>query len=359
MRLGVISCVILALLIGLSTSILAKEKVAVFEFEGIGMDRQSIEAATEIFRSELTRTGDFTVVPKGDMETMLSGEGITDYRCNDPECASEYGYIVGAELATIGSLTKLGEKITAEVQLVDVLKKEVVFSDRFPASSLDDLDATLRKLAEAVASRREIESEITRYGITEEEAGEPRRKRGFVSSGAMLGFGFPLGDSYSRVDNLYAIYWPIRYEASRYVVETSIGLMWGSTQNITVDGVDLGGRHVTVFPWDIGMRYVFSRESDLTGFVGGGIGIHFIASEESEMGADIVTSDTAPALHFCGGIYAFQTYDFHLTVEGRYTAVFSDAFRGSEDTSHQVAILIGVTRRIERKEERGCTSCWF
>ena len=345
----------------LAGSAMAQETAVVFELKGIGVDAQTLEAATHILRNELNATGKFTVIAKEKVEAALSEKHITDFTCHDVACASEFGYIAGAEKAIIGSLTKLGNKITAEIRVVSVVKKEVLFTDRFSCTSIDDLDVTLRKLAEAAASGRKIESEVTRYAITEEETLDSRRKKSYITSGVSFGFGIPLGDSYSGVDHLTSVAWMMRYEAGNWVIENSIGVTWGGGgAKITIDDEITDEREVTVVPWDIGMRYVFNRESDFTPFLAGGLGLHFIGSQEYK-DAQISDNDQAFAFHLAGGMYGFQSYDFRLAVEAKYTIVFSDVFIDSGNSSHQFGISIGVSRKLEKGEKRGCMSggCLF
>ena len=337
---------LLALLctLGLAATVSAQEKAAVFDFSGIGVSPETVTAASQIFRNELNATGKFAVVPKSDMDTTLAEANITDYTCFAIACAAEYGYIIRVDKAIIGTLTMLGERVTAEVSLVSVVRKEVEFADTFSATSLDDLSMALRKLARAVADRRKIESEVTRFAITEEETREARRKKSYITSGAGFGVGFPLGsDSYLGLGTLKNLVWVLRYEAGQSIVENSIGLSWGSG----------GERKITIVPWDIGMRYIFNRESDFAPFVGGGVGLHFIAGQD-------VKGDQAFALHLAAGLYAFQSYDFRLIVEAKYTALLTDAFTGS-DVSQQIGLMITISRKFEPGENRGCLSggCLF
>lgn len=342
-------------MLGLAATVSAQEKAAVFDFSGIGVSPETATAASQIFRNELNATGKFAVVPKSDMDTTLAEANITDYTCFAIACAAEYGYIIRVDKAIIGTLTMLGERVTAEVSLVSVVRKEVEFADTFSATSLDDLSMALRKLARAVADRRKIESEVTRFAITEEETREARRKKSYITSGAGFGVGFPLGsDSYLGLGTLKNLVWVLRYEAGQSVVENSIGLSWGSggAREIT-PGTVINERKITVVPWDIGMRYIFNRESDFAPFVGGGVGLHFIAGQN-------VKGDQAFALHLAAGLYAFQSYDFRLIVEAKYTALFTDAFAGS-DISQQIGLMITISRKFEPGENRGCLSggCLF
>ncbi|HUV29724.1 MAG TPA: hypothetical protein VMY05_01345 [Acidobacteriota bacterium] len=351
-------CLFWLVLIGTGT---AQERAVVFDFAGIGIDAQTIQAATHIFRNELAATGKFSVIQKGEMEAALAEEGITDFTCHEVACAADYGYKTGAENAIIGSLTKLGQKITAEVKLVSVVRKEVVFDDRFSAGSLDDLEVTLRKLAEAVAQRRQIESEATRFAVTEQEAREPMRRKAYITSGGAFGFGIPFGDSYSNVGNLFSFAWIIRYEAGKYVVDNSFGWSFGTAEpDTTVWGIAIDKRTIQMLTWDMGLRYVFNREADFSPFVGGGVGMHFIMEENIEgttypSGSDpYVKSDQAMALHLAGGVYAFQSYDFRFSLELKYSIAFTDAFKESGSNSQQIGMMMAITRKIERKEKAGC-----
>jgi len=347
-------CVFLLMLGGIAS---AQEKAVVFEFEGIGVDQPTIEAGTRIFSNELNATGKFSVIPWGDVEAKLIERGISKFECYQISCAASYGSMAGAQKSIIGSLTRLGERITVEARLINVATEEVVFSDRFSASSIDDLDVALRKVAEAVATQTQIKSEVTRYAITEEETQEGRRKKGYITSGASFGFGFPLGNSYSKVDDLFSLAWVMRYEAGSYVLDNSLGFSSGSggEKDTTILGQIVDKKEVGILFWDIGLRYILNRGSDFTPFFGGGIGLHFIGSQESQ-GQTYMESARAFALHLAGGMYAFQTYDFRLTVEAKYTALFTDVFLDSGSSSHQIGISIGITRKFEKDENRGCMS---
>jgi hypothetical protein len=344
---------ILSLLLCVAGLARAQETVAVFEFEGIGLSQSEADAASQIFRGELGATGSFRVMSKADVESKLAARGIQSPECRAVGCAAEYGEVAGVAETIIGTLTMLGNRITGEVQLVDVATKEVTFSDRFTAANLDDLEATLRKLAGAVASRRKIQSEVGRFPVSQEETGEAARKRSVMTSGVVFGAGLPLGASYAGVSSLNQILAVTRNEADRFVVETSVGVQWGSSgRNETIDGVTVDDKtNVVVVPIDIGLRFVSNRKAEFSPFVGGGIGLDFISSE-SNGDQEVIRGGTAFAYHAAAGVYCFQSYDFRLSLEGRYSMMFSDAFVGGEKVHHQVGFLVGLTHKLERPQER-------
>jgi hypothetical protein len=349
---------IIMLIMSLSAN--ARERLAVFEFDATGVDEPTNIAATQVLRNELEATGDFSVIPRNEMESILSERGVADISCYDLDCAVNYGTILDAPKAITGTLTKLGESLTAQVRLIDIATKEVVFTDRFTAASIDDLQNALAKLAKAIASREKIESELTRFIVTDEEMKEPPRKKAYVTAGAALGGSFPTGDSYSDAGFLFYLGVPIRIEARHYVFENLLGLHLAS-----VDSVDTLGeterRSLVVFAWDMGMRYVFNRQADFTPFVGGGLGIHFIQEqkiqEEDYYGQEedpYIRSDQAMALHLAAGLYGLQSYNVHISFELKYAVTFTNAFQESKGYSHMLGLMVGITTKVEQKKTSSC-----
>jgi len=329
------------------------QSVVIFDFEDIGVGSQTVRAATQVFRNEIGATGKFTVITKGDMESRLIKAEIYDFACHDVAGASLKGNAIGSDWAIIGSLTKLGGKIIAEAQLVNVDESRVDFSDRFSSESIDDLDIVLHRLAEAIANRNKVESEVNKFQLIEEETDQPRRKKSYMTSGVSFGFGFPLDDSsYSNVDNLKNLAWCMRYEAGRFVVDNSLGFSWGSAK-ITLDSSpnETQRKGFFIIPWDIGLRYLLAPESDLSPYVGAGLGFHFIFSAKIG-GETIVEGDQAMAAHLATGLYAFQSYDFRFVFDVKYTVVFSDAFWGDNKTSQQIGISIGIARKWKSGQKR-------
>jgi len=334
----------------LTTTVQAKPTAVVFNFEGFGVDPQTVEAASQVFRAELAATEKYDVLTRGDLESRLSQADIDNLNCYDIDCAASRGKIIGAKKAVIGSLTRLGDKVIAQVQLIDVKGKKSEFDDRFSADTIDDLDVVLRRLAEAMVSGNKVETNVNKFALTEEETESSRQRKSFITSGFSFGFGLPLGDSYSNVDNLKQLAWNMRYEAGRYVVDNSVGINWGSAE-LTDSLGDTEHKGVFIIPWDIGLRYIISPKSEISPYVGAGIGFHFIFAAKIN-DTPVVDGDQAMALHLAAGLYAFQSYDFRFTVDAKYTIVFTDAFYGSKDNSQQIGISVGISRKWESGKKR-------
>lgn len=333
----------------------AKAKVAVFDFNPVGVDNQTALSASQIFRAELGAIGKYDVLTKGDIEERLQNASIYDFTAYDINSAISKGKVIDADKSVIGSLTRLGSKIIVDVQLINVGSGEIELSDRFSTDSIEDLDVVIRRLASAISSGKKVETETNKFDLTDEETGEPRRRKSFITSGVGFGFGFPVGDSsYSDVDNLKLLSWNIRYEAGKYVVENSLGISWGSTE-VTVDTLTdtKASKGVFIIPWDIGLRYILAPQSDISPYVGAGLGFHFVFGAKTEdYEFPVAESDQAMAMHFSAGIYAFQSYDFRLSVDAKYTIVFTDAFYGSKNNSQQIGISIGISRKWKSDQKK-------
>ncbi len=130
----------------------AKENVAVFDFNPVGVDNQTALSSSQIFRAELGAIGKYNVLTKGDIDERLQAASIYDFTANDINSAISKGKIIDADKSVIGSLTRLGNKIIVDVQLISVSSGEIELSDRFSTDSIEDLDVVLRRLAGAVSS---------------------------------------------------------------------------------------------------------------------------------------------------------------------------------------------------------------
>ena len=336
----------------IAPTIWAKPEIAVFDFDAISIDRATATAATQIFRAELGAIADYIVLNKGDIEERLQDVDIYDFTAYDINSASAKGKAVKADKSAIGSLTQLGSKIIVDVQLIDVNKQSVEFADRFSTDSIEDLDVVMRRLAKAVSKGKKIETEVNKFDLTDEETGESRHRRSYITSGVSFGFGFPIGDSsYANADNLKLLNWNMRYEASKFVVDNSLGFNWGTAEYVDTLTDEMHKKGILIIPWDIGLRYVLNPQADISPYFGAGLGFHFIfAAKVNDQ--PVVDSDQAMAIHFSGGLYAFQSYDFRFIVDARYTIVFSDAFYGSQNTSQQISISVGIARKWVSGQKR-------
>lgn len=80
------------------------------------------EAGTlaERLRSYLVHTGEFIVVERGKMTSILQEQGFQQTGCTSNECAIEVGRILNVQQMVAGAVGKIGARYTLDVRLIDV-----------------------------------------------------------------------------------------------------------------------------------------------------------------------------------------------------------------------------------------------
>jgi len=112
-----------------------KETLAILDFNVVsGISPKESVTLTNIFRSEMFKTGRFDVLERNDMESILKEQAFTlTGACNSAECAVEIGQLLSAEKMVIGDFGKVGETFSITIRLVNVstAKMEMVLDERF------------------------------------------------------------------------------------------------------------------------------------------------------------------------------------------------------------------------------------
>lgn len=316
--------------------------VVVFDAQSIGVDEATVLATSQLLRNDLAATGKFSVMEEGEVERALGEKS----RCYDSQCAAEFGQRLGVDKAIVGSLSRLGEKIVVELRLVDVASAKVEFSDRMASSTVEDLDTVIKRLAKGLATGKTTEETAAIGIIAEQETWEPRRRKNFFTVGGKVGYLFPSGDSWGRTDKLLCLDWVTWYETPTFVVESLVG--WRYQVNEDKGAYD--------FPIEFSMFYIPGK-SDFTPYLGGGLGIHWVAAKRWEDdhwdNENEQITNNGLALNLGGGLIGFRTYDFRIEVDLRYTIVFAKL--NGQDTQSGISLTFGVTH--PRKEDRGPRGC--
>ena len=319
--------------------------MVVFDPQPIGVDQATVMATAQLLRNDLAATGKFSVVDEGQVQRILGTEAF----CYDSQCAAEYGQRLGVDKAVIGSLSRLGEKIFVELRLVNVSSGQLEFSDRLASSTVEDLDTVIKRLATGIASGKSAEETAQVGLIIEQEAKEPRRRRNFFTVGGKIGYLFPSGDSWGGTDKLLCLDWVTRYETPDFMVESLVG--WRYQVNKDNGAYDV--------PVEFSFFYLPSK-SDFSPYLGGGLGIHWVAAERWnhhdawDQDDDRITNNGL-ALNVGGGLMGFRTYDFRFIVDLRYTVVFAEL--NGQDSHSGISLTFGITSPRKDSGQRGC--CFF
>ncbi|MFO7674843.1 MAG: hypothetical protein R6X12_00790 [bacterium] len=283
------------LLVLLSVSLAsAAPGVAVFGFQGIGVDSVTAMVATTVFREELARTGVYAVATADDMVSALGADRPVTGIAEAQEAAGR----VGAAKAVIGSLSRLGTQTIGAVQLIDVAGGAVEFQDRLATTSQTELDIVLGRLARAVATREPAGSRLEIEKLTEPEVerGGTRRKS-YAGGGGGVGGLLPLVGTRTRMQWGYSTLGI--YETPDYFAEARYGLSFGAG---------------LAMPLTIGMYKTFSR-TDASPYFGAAVGVG--------LWFDDSLKNSGPGFAIAPGVgyVFFRTYDFHLLADLRYLII--------------------------------------
>ncbi len=97
-----------------------QQNVAVINFEALGLSQVEGAALTDRFRSELFKTGKFTVLERDKMDEILVEQGLQQTGCTSSECLVEMGKLLNVHQIFAGSVSQFGNIFSVTVRLVDI-----------------------------------------------------------------------------------------------------------------------------------------------------------------------------------------------------------------------------------------------
>lgn len=100
----------------LSMSVFAKDNIAVMELES----NTDVSGFSSRLRSELFKTGKFTVIERSQMNMILKEQGFQQTGCTSTEYAVEAGQLIGVKKIVIGSIDRISYMYSINIRIVDV-----------------------------------------------------------------------------------------------------------------------------------------------------------------------------------------------------------------------------------------------
>ena len=127
-------------------------RIAILDFEPLGVPESEAATVSELFRSALFNTRRFVVIERSRMGEIFEEQGFVLSGCTDVECAVTAGEILDVEVILIGSLSKLGSKYILSVRGVDVSDARVVLNETAEhTGAVEELSEVVNRLARKVA----------------------------------------------------------------------------------------------------------------------------------------------------------------------------------------------------------------
>jgi len=149
----------------MSQSIIAQPiPVAILELEVAGIETTAKTGLTHRLRAELLGTGQFNVMERQRMESILTEQGFQQTgACSDDACVVEAGKILGVSKMIAGSVAKVGSLFEISIRMIDVGSGRILLevTDATPGPLENVLTKSLRTVAlkfaaQAAAPRQEL-----------------------------------------------------------------------------------------------------------------------------------------------------------------------------------------------------------
>ena len=266
--------------------------------------------------------------------------------CAGTECAIALGREHGATLVVYGSLSRLGDKIIARLNVVRVDEPAPYYRDQLTATTEEDLDKVMRRFAEGIASGRPNSDRASVESVIQAETVTPARRATRAGPGVRAGFLFPTGGSFGGTDRLTNLHLVIRYETRDFQIESTpvLGFSWGH-----------GNLDWTIL--DLSVTRIFGTK-DFAPYLGLGIGVHGVNAAREQIVTYATTyppysysypyrqsqSETAPVLDVVAGFIALRTYDFEAVLSVRYHYVFEKFDQVDGNGANGVLVTFGTSR---------------
>jgi TolB-like protein len=105
-----------------------KMQIAVVDLQAAGISLVEAQTFTERLRSELVKSGQFTILERAEMEEILNEQGFQLTGCTSAECAVEVGKLLNVRQICAGSVGKIGGVYSISARLIDVESGKIIRS---------------------------------------------------------------------------------------------------------------------------------------------------------------------------------------------------------------------------------------
>ena len=314
-------------------------RTLVLPLRSIGVSDATSAVSHELLVGSLGDLGVEVASPTSELGALPSGADA----CDAPECAAALGRQYGVSRVVYGSLSKLGGKIIARLNVLRVEETAPYYRDQLTATSEEDLDTVMRRFAEGIAAGRPNSDRASVESVTQAETFTSARRAARTGFGVRAGFLFPTGNSFGGADRMTNLHAVFKYEVRDFQIESTpvLGFSWGEGN----------------FDWtilDLSATRIFGTQ-DLAGYLGVGIGVHSVSVENRQAG--LITSPyypsyyysvrqtaTAPSVDLIAGLLGLRTYDFEAVLEIRYHFIFENFDEVGGNGANGIMVTFGTSR---------------
>jgi hypothetical protein len=338
--LPVVSALLLGLLVAAPAEAQPPNPTLVLPLRSVGVSDTTILVSRDLLEGSLQDLGVRTISASSLAAPLPFGPGA----CDDPDCAGALGREHDASQVVYGSMSRLGDKVVARINVLRVGEAQPFYRDQLTATTEEDLDRVMRRFAEGIAVGRPNSDRASVESVTQDEARRPARRAVRRGLGFRAGFLFPTGDSYGGQQRLTNLHLAYKYEARTFQIESTsiLGFSW---KQDTIDWTIL----------DVAASRILGT-GDLAPYLGAGVGVHSVHVQREfrewrefqgtayEVWETKDQSETVPSVDLVAGLLAFRTYDFEIIVEVRYHYIFEDFQKVDGNGAQGFRVTFGTSR---------------
>ncbi len=132
-------------------------KIAILDFKGINVEEYVPIAVVEILSTSFIDSKAFEVIERNQLQKVMGELSLQTSDDFDETIAQDIGDLLGAEIIIIGSVTKLGSRITVNIRGIQVGTGKAQFAKKINTNSLDELPDLIDDLVNMITGKKTSE----------------------------------------------------------------------------------------------------------------------------------------------------------------------------------------------------------
>ena len=134
--------------------------VAILNMESRGgVSPNEAATLTDRLRTELVNLNVYTVLERGQMNSILDEQGFNISGCTSSECAVEAGRLLGVQQMIAGDVGKVGKVLTIDIRVFDVETGKILKAFQFDhEGDVSELLLLMKRIARSIAGFKDEET---------------------------------------------------------------------------------------------------------------------------------------------------------------------------------------------------------
>ena len=125
-------------IIGNTSKKIMSDKIAIMDFEGIGVSIEEIRILTQRLASKIISLNVYQLLERSQIKQLIKDRKISD--CVDAACAVEIGKLVGVQHMVIGTVSKVGNTYSVDSRIIEVESgQSLIIAEYTTNTSIDDV----------------------------------------------------------------------------------------------------------------------------------------------------------------------------------------------------------------------------